>query len=346
MDSQSATSHPPATDVTLEEMSPSYGWRSYWATVLLLQLLALLLACPLVLTATWPKAGPAAVGFLSAAVCTFPFCLIFGWTQQGYHRKKAVRIWCQNGQVNCIADSNVHTAELRRCRWFYGDQTQATHPPREQWFSGGGSALLIEFPAECRTEDREWRGRCYPSGPVVVAVGFRGDTRTSWERLLLEAGAVHDADREALPAPLSGQIAACIALLAFPTSWFAGLYGSRAIDDLLVAMGVPRDIAFAISFPLFFPGCAFLLAYIFLQLSLYERRCAFTDEQREAAVEGWRSNARWLAVLAMTLFGIWISNGFALTCKVIVTAVNLLMTGSMILHLHFLLKDPESELPD
>ena len=91
---------------------------------------------------------------------------------------------------------------------------------------------------------------------------------------------------------------------------------------------------------------ALLLAYVFLQLSLYERRCAFTDEQREAAVEGWRSNARWLMVLAMTLFGIWIPNRFALTWKLIVTAVNLLMTGFILLHLHFLLKDPESELPD
>jgi hypothetical protein len=341
MGSQSAMVEPDATNVSHEEISPSYGWRSYWSTVLLLQFIALLLACPLVLTATWPKAGPAAVGFLSAAVCTFPFCLIFGWTHQSYLRKKAVRIWCQNGQVNCIADSNVHTAELRRCRWFYGDQTQATHPPREQWFSGGGSALLIEFPAECRTEEREWSGRRYPAGPVVVAVGFRGDTRTSWERLLLESGAVHDADREALPAPLSGQITACLTLLAFPASWFAGLYGSRAIDDLLVAMGVPRDIASPIGFPLFFPGCVYLLAYVALHLSLYERRCAFTDEQREAAVEGWRSNARWIGVLALVVFGIWISNGFALTWKLIVTTVNLLMTGLTILYVHYLLKDSQ-----
>jgi hypothetical protein len=118
------------------------------------------------------------------------------------------------------------------------------------------------------------------------------------------------------------------------------------VGHLLIGLGVPRDIALAISFPLFCPGCVYLIAYCFLFLSLHERRCTLTVEQGRAAVEVWKPKARWFGVLALMLFGIWGTNRLNLTCKVIETAINLLMTGFIVLHLHFLLKDPRSELTD
>ncbi len=314
--------------------------------VLLLQLLAILFACPLVLAATWPKPGEAVVGFFGAAVCTFPFCLIFGWTQQGYNRRKTVRVWYWNGSVNCIADSTIHTGELGQCRWFYGDQTQATHPPREQLLSGGGPAILIEFPPECRTGERVMQHRHHPAGPVVVAVGFRDTTRQEWENLLLQSGAVHDQERETLPAPLSDQTSACLGILALPACVLAGIYGSKAIDHLLITFGVPRDIALAISFPFFVPGCIYLLAHLSLFMSMYKKRCAYTSEQRQVAVEAWRANWGWLKVPVLMLFYTWFPDRLKLTGKIIETVLNLLMAGLLALHIRVLLRDPPGGSPE
>ena len=345
MSLQSAIVQVDSTKVTLEESTPHYGWRSYWMTVLLLQILALVLASPLVLAATWPRADQAFIGFIGTAICTFPFCLIFAWTQQGYYSKRSAQVWYQDGTVNCVADSKINTAELSQCRWWYGNQTQATHPPREHLL-GGKSAILVEFPLEFETEERMANHRRYPAGPLVVAVGLIPQTFQKWERLLLEADAVHDQERQALPAPLSGQATAYLAIPALLGGGFLCFYGTRALGNLLTGAGVPQDIAFAIALPLFFPGCVYLLAYFALSVSLHERRCALTVEQGRAAVEDWKYESRWLGVLAFMLFSIWISDRWTLTCKVIVSVVNLLLTGSIILHLRYLLEDPRDTSAD
>ncbi len=340
MDHQSATVQLTPHATTLEETTPHYGWRSYWVNVLLLQILALLAATPIILTVTWPKTGVAVVGYAGAILCTLPFCLILGWTHQGYHRRKAVCVWFAKGKLSCVADSTIHSAELAQCRWFYGNRTRATHPPRDQHFNGGGPAILIEFPPESRTEQRESGERRYPSGPVVVAVGFQPDTRQAWENLLLETGANHDLQSQALPAPLSSQTFACLGGLAVLLGFSVGFYGSRAIAGVLTASGVPRGLAGSICFPFFLPGSFILVAYAFLFMSLKERRCARTADQGRAAIEAWRPLMirGWLATL--TYGFIFVVFGDLMETSV-TAAVAVLMCALVTLHFHLLLKGPK-----
>jgi len=240
----------------------------------------------------------------------------------------------------------MHSVPLDRCRWYLGNSTRATVPDLGDLPVIGVRAILIELPPNYQTEERNVRGKLVPRGPIVVAVGFAQESRREWLEVLQESGALHDQQRQALPAPLSSIAVFCLTILVLPTCFIVGIYGSRALDHMLIAWGIPQGIAMAISFPVFLPGCIYLVAYFSLFLSLRKRRCARTVEERRAAVEDWKPKARWFAVLALMLFGIWTSARLNLTGKVIETAINLLMTGFIILHLHILLRDPQAESAD
>jgi len=74
VDHQSVTIQPVSAGRTLEEGSPSFGWRAYWGNALLVEIVLLLFPGALALGSTWVGA---AIGLAIAALLALPVALCY-----------------------------------------------------------------------------------------------------------------------------------------------------------------------------------------------------------------------------------------------------------------------------
>ncbi len=346
MDSEPTAIQPAATDVTLEEMSPCYGWRSYWGNVFLTELVLLLFPGALILVATWPRFSEALPGLTCTILLALPVACLCAWSQNGYLRSRSATVTYAKGMLSTIAGTNMYSASLDQCRWYYGNSTRATVPSLEGLpVAGGGRALLIESPHECQTEGTDVvSGALVSTGPVIVAVGFDEAGREAWEELLQGASAAYDAEREAIPSPLSGLAALVLVLLAIPLCVIGTVWGSAVIARTLVGLGVAKSVAQAVTVPLFLPGIIYVLLYVFLLFLLYKRRSCVTEKQRQATMEPLRPHKSWflmaLAFCTIPQLLHIVEDPIANTLQIVVA---LLLTGLVAWHFRVLVKDPENE---
>jgi hypothetical protein len=342
-----ATTQPASAGTILEETSPYFGWRSYWVNVLLSEIVLLLLPGGFILGATWPRFSEALPGLVIAALVVLPIALLMAWSQNASLRSKSGWVKYSDGMVSTIADSNIHSAPLARCHWYYGNSTRATTCDFDGHPETGVPAILIKFPHECKTKGWEWRGDRMPGGPVIAAVGFDAEARQAWQELLCDCGTLHDTEREKMPSPLSGSTVLLLAFLLVPLVVIGVARASRLVDGTLTAMGVADHIACGVAGTICMLVILYALAYLCLFFTLHTRRCCVSSEQRAAITESWRHRKVGFLVL-IVYFAIppFFNANVDLVENVIRALVTLLLTGLVALHFHFLLKGPRSQASD
>ena len=197
--------------------------------------------------------------------------LIFAATNLGFLRKKFGNVHFDGETISIFDRRRIcgFTARLADCRWFIGNRTWATVPPRDNLFGiGTGKTILIVFPDSVRTSETA----VYGEGPAIVAVGLTHETRFQWEQVIYQLSVEKDVDRELLAPPVSQTFWGFWMLCALPLSWFWGMRISIISEHLLTKWNVPADIALGISFPLFVPGIIIIFLLLVVVPYLWRKR--------------------------------------------------------------------------
>jgi hypothetical protein len=347
VDLETATAQPDSPGTVLEEMSPRFGWRSCWVNVALSEFVLLLLPGGLIVGAGWPRFSDALPALVITILVLLPVAMLMAWSQNASLRSKSGWVKYSDGKISTIADSNIHCVPLERCRWYYGSSTRATTWVFDGHPETGAPAILIEFPHECQTEDREWWQDRIPGGPVIAAVGFDAEGRQAWLELLRDCSAMHDVQREKMPSPLSGSIVFLLVVFLVPLSVIGVLQVSRLIGVTLTAMGIPNLVPCRVAGMIIMACIVFVLAYWVLFLVLYTRNCCVTPGQRAAFTKvAERYKIGFLVFLLFFAVLPLLNTGTRLVEELVTSVVIVLLTGLVVLHFRFLVKDPKSELTD
>lgn len=271
-----------------------------------------------------------------------PIALAMGKAQNAKLRSKAGWVRYSDGMVSTITYSKIHSAPLARCRWYHGSSTRASTCGFEAHLVTGAPAILIEFPQECMTEDREWWGEPIPGGPVVAAVGFDPESRQAWQELLRDCGTPHDKEREKIPSRLSSSVMLLLGLLLIPLTAMGVLRTSDLIGRTLRAMDVPGTDPCGVVGRVGMACILLVLAYQILFLVLYTRRCCLTPEQQAAFTKV--ANRYKIGLLAIILITVVLPllNPESVE-EIVASAITLVLTGLVAMHFRFLVKAPKGE---
>lgn len=243
------------------------GW-SLLSTFLALETMALLITCPIALVATWGNVADMRIGFAIALAATTPFCLIVAWSHNRYTRKKSGYVELDGDMLHYYeapGRAPAHSAAVDDCLWFRGARTWATLPHEEKVFQivVGPQVILLQFPEECVIPERKYRKTVYAEQPVIVAVGHTPETRAEWVGVLESKNIVCDTTRDGKRlSPVSSGFATCWTFFCLGFCFLAMGMVSKPVESMLLNANVPVNVAAAIGFSVFVPGCVFLIMWI------------------------------------------------------------------------------------
>ena len=253
--------------VIREDACSTNGWNLL-STFLFIIGMALLLASLIVLTATWGNIRETMIGYAIAFVALAPFCLMMAWSHNRYAQKKSGYIEF-DGNTLCYYERGsqipVYSAFLEDCLWFRGARTWATLP-HEEWrcqIVVGPQVILLQFPEWCVIPERKSGKMTYAEQPVIIAVGHTQKTRAEWESVLESQGIACDTthDQKWL-SPISSGLGVFWAIFCFGFFFVFSMSLATSAEVLMIGWNIHAEVAKAVGFSLFVPGCIFLYMWV------------------------------------------------------------------------------------
>lgn len=221
--------------------------------------------------------------FLAIQLLFVPLSLVFaGASAFGYGLRRPIAE-VRDGKVRVWqGTSSVAEFSLADCQWFRGSAFYVSP-------FIGEPGLLIVLPRR-------------PMAPQEYAfVGSAKETREIWEAFFTLAGLQHRQDLERFANRKAFWLSLIGGVVALPVCFGAGLLIAGAVGAALLWVTGDRHLASMISFPLFVPGCIYMLLY---GVSFAQGPPAIPASPAEQRINYWRMLLPLVVVNGMIVAGI------------------------------------------
>ena len=243
-----------------------------------------LLAAINVVFGTFAFLGAGWQGLLGIQLLLVPVVLMFSAAHALAYSLQRPVTEVVEGRVRISRGKNSVYHALQDCQWFHGNAS-FIHP------FVGDTGILILLPREA------WKPQQYGF------VGGTPETRGMWEAFFTLAGVQRREDLERFAGRRALWLTWTIGALSLPVCFGAGILLSLALALVLTAITGDQPLAAMVSFPLFVPGCIYMVLYLAL-FAQQGKMPMVALSPLERRVYYWRMLLPLLLVNGMITFGV------------------------------------------
>jgi hypothetical protein len=262
-----------------QETTVSSPWRAARNSFLVL-----LVVCNIPF-GTFAFLGAGWQGLLGLQLLLGPLCLVFAAAHAiGYSLRRPITEVYEGRLRVWSGTSSLADYALTDCQWFRGAAFYINP-------FIGDTGILILLPRDT------WKPQGY------AFLGGTPETRDLWEAFFTLAGIKRREDLEYYAGRRALWLTWIVGALALPVCFGAGILLATAAATVLTAITGDQQLAALISFPLFVPGCIYMLLYLAF-FTQQGKTPMFAFSALEQRVSYWRMLLPLLLVNGMITFGV------------------------------------------